>query len=193
MDEKKRIKKKRATVERQEITKDSDAAAAKGVLQPLVRMMPGSVVILKAQMGDQLFAAQVAQRIFELHQLDKQVMFRIQPRNRHRRLEIKAEPFLNSQVFQFFAALGQIEEEYKIEHNGGGEDGIPAEKIDLDLHRVAKPAEDIDVVPTLFVITAWRVIVNANLVVQVLIKLGIKIWLQDVLQHRELGFFLGFE
>ncbi|HET6840758.1 MAG TPA: hypothetical protein VFK06_03605 [Candidatus Angelobacter sp.] len=37
MDEKRRIKKKRATVERQESTKDSDAAAAKGVLQPLVR------------------------------------------------------------------------------------------------------------------------------------------------------------
>ena len=96
-------------------------------------------------------------------------MFRIQPRRCHRRLEVEAEPLLNAQALKFRAAFGQVEEQDKVENNRRGQDGIPAQEIDLDLHRIAEPAEDIDVVPTLFVITARRVIVNRYLVVNIFV------------------------
>ena len=38
---------------------------------------PYSVVVLQAEVGDQLFAPQVAQCIFQLHELDEQIVFGI--------------------------------------------------------------------------------------------------------------------
>ena len=38
------------------------------------------VVVLGAEVGDELFAAQVAQRVLELHELDEQVVLGIEPR-----------------------------------------------------------------------------------------------------------------
>src|SRR6185437_7370236 len=94
---------------------------------------------------------------------------------------------------QFFGALGKIHQQDQIERDGCGEDGVAAEKIDLDLHRIAKPAEDVDVIPTFFIITAWRVIVNANLVINVAVQFGVQLRLQDVIQYAELRLFLGLE
>ncbi len=48
------------------------------------------VVILQPQMRDQLFAFQVPQRVLQLHQLDEQIVLRIQARCRHRRFEVEA-------------------------------------------------------------------------------------------------------
>ena len=39
-----------------------------------------------------------------------------------------------------------------------------AQETHLDLHRAAKPSEDVDVVPSLLVVTALRLVVNANFV-----------------------------
>src|SRR5438105_6754994 len=89
--------------------------------------------------------------------------------------------------------MSQIEEKYQVKYDGRGQDGIAAEKIHFDLHRVAQPAEDINVVPTLFVITAWRIIVNANLVVEVLVEFRIKLGLQNLLQDGKLGLFFGLK
>ena len=58
---------------------------------------------------------------------------------------------------------------------------------------IAEPAEDVDVVPTLFIITTRRVIVNANLVVNILVEIGVKLGLEDHFQQAELGDFLGLE
>ena len=81
------------------------------------------------------------------------------------------------------AALRQIEEQHQVEHDRRGENRIAAEEIDFDLHRIAEPSEDVDVVPAFFVIAARRVIVDANLVVHVSVKLGIELRLQNVLEH----------
>src|SRR5215475_14181450 len=55
-----------------------------------------SVVILQPEVRNQILAHNVTQRIFQLHRLNKQIVLRIQPLRRHRRLEVKAQPLLNS-------------------------------------------------------------------------------------------------
>src|SRR5271167_4973677 len=47
--------------------------------------------------------------------------------------------------------------------------------------RVAEPPEDIDIVPTFFVVPTGRVIVNAYLVAHIAVQLGIKLRLENVL------------
>src|SRR5258705_13886901 len=100
----------------------------------------------------------------------------------HRRLEVKAQPFLNAEATQFRRALREVKEEHEVEHDRRGKDRIAAEEVDFDLHGIAEPSEDVDVVPTFFVITTWWVIVNADLVEDVSVKFGIKLRLQDVLE-----------
>src|SRR6202034_1157237 len=98
-----------------------------------------------------------------------------------------------SQAAQFGTALRQVEEQDEIEHDGSGENRVAAQKIYFDLHGITEPSEDVDVVPTFFVIAAGRVIVDANFVENIPVEVGIQRGLQDVLQHAELRFFLGLE
>src|ERR1022692_3917828 len=109
------------------------------------------VVILQPQVRDHLFALEMAQRVLQLHGLDEQVMLGIQSGRRHRRFEVEAQPLLDADTAQLRRTLCQVEEEHQIEHDGRSQDGIAAQEIDLDLHRIAEPSEDIDAVPTLFV------------------------------------------
>src|SRR5262245_25671213 len=113
-------------------------------------------------------------------------MFRIQPRRCHRRLEVKAQPLLNTDTLQLRRTVGKIEEEDQIEHDRRSENGISAEEIHLDLHRIVEPPEDVDVIPTFLVIAAWRVVVDPNLVEDVAVQLRIKLGLQNVLEHAKL-------
>lgn len=48
--------------------------------------VPFLVVILKPQMGNKRLAPQVAQRVFQLHQLNEEIVLRIKSRRRHGRL-----------------------------------------------------------------------------------------------------------
>src|SRR6202451_2642360 len=133
------------------------------------------------------------QRVFQLHQLNEEIVLGIQSRRGHWRFEVEAEPLLNSQAAQFGTALRQVEEQDEIEHDGSGENRVAAQKIYFDLHGITEPSEDVDVVPTFFVIAAGRVIVDANFVENIPVEVGIQRGLQDVLQHAKLRFFLGLE
>src|SRR5678810_115422 len=75
-------------------------------------------------------------------------------------------------------ALREIEEQGKIEHQRRRQDGVTAEKIDFDLHRVTEPPEDVDVIPALLVVAAGRIIVDAHLVIHVPVQLGVLVGLQ---------------
>src|SRR6185436_8307011 len=129
----------------------------------------------------------MAQRVLQLHQLNKQIMLGIKSGSAHGRLKVEAQPLLDSQSAQLLAALRQVEKQHQIKHQGRGQNRVAAQEINLDLHGIAQPSEDIDVVPALFVIATRRVIIDANLVGELAVKLGIKLRLQDVLQHRQLG------
>src|ERR1041384_8804718 len=129
-------------------------------------------------MSDEVFAPKVPQSILQLHQLNKDVVFRIQAGRGHRRFEIEREPFLHT----FHAgALRQVKEQGQIKNNGRREDRVATEKIDLDLHLVAEPAEDVDVVPTFFVVAARRVVVDAHDGRTIFVELRVNFRLKDVL------------
>src|SRR5580704_1903329 len=144
-------------------------------------------------MRDEFLATQVPQSVLQLHQLDEQVVLGIEARGGHRALEIEAEPLLNAQALELSSALGKVEEQDQVEHNRSRQNRVTAQEVDLDLHGIAEPPKDVDIVPTFLVITAWRVIVNAHLVSKVAVKVGVKFGLQNVLEDRKFGFFFGLE
>jgi hypothetical protein len=74
-----------------------------------------------------------------------------------------------------------------------GENGITAQKVDLDLHRIPHPPHDVDVIPAFLVVPAWRVVVDPNDVRKVLVEVGIQFGLKDGVQHTQLRLFLGLE
>src|SRR5439155_19585388 len=149
-----------------------------------------SVVILQPQVRDQLLASKVPQRVLELHELDEEVVLRIEPGGGHGALEIEGQPLLDAAHLR---ARGEVQEQGEVEHNGGGEDGVAAEEVHLDLHRVPHPAEDVDVVPALLVVPPRRVVVDAHEVVDLAVEVRVDVRLEDVLEHAELGYFLRLE
>src|SRR6476646_7570640 len=112
---------------------------------------PALVVVLTAKVRDQFFALQVPQRVLQLHQLDEQIVLRIQAGCVNRALEVKRQPFLNA---MHAGAVRQVEEQRHVENDRRSENAVAAQKIDLQLHRIAEPADQIDVVPAFFVVAA---------------------------------------
>src|SRR5438309_334269 len=106
-------------------------------------------------MSAQLFALEISQCVLQLHQLDEEIVLRIQTWRMDRRFEVERQPLLNT---AHTSTLGEIEEQRDVEHNRRGENAVSTQKVDLQLHRVTEPAEDVDVVPALFVVAAWRVV-----------------------------------
>src|SRR5271157_2455003 len=112
------------------------------------------VVILEAKVRDQILSSHPAQRILQLHELDENVVLGIQAGRRHRTFEIEGEPLLNAFHSR---ALREIEKQHQVEYQGRCQYRVPAEKVDLDLHRIAEPAKDVDVIPAFFGIAPRRV------------------------------------
>src|SRR5688572_19302067 len=99
------------------------------------------------------------QRVLQFHQLNEDVVFRIETGSSLWRFEVEREPLLHAVQP---AARREIEDQSEVEHDWRGENGVAAEEVDLDLHRVAERAENVNVVPALVVVTARRVIVDAD-------------------------------
>ena len=117
-------------------------------------------------------------------------MLGVQARGHHRRLVVEAQPLLDAEQP---GALGQVAEQHQIERQRGGQDRVAAQEVDLQLHRVTEPSEDVDVVPTLLVVATRRVVVDPHLVVHVAVQLREDLGIEDVLEHAELGLLLGLE
>ena len=75
-------------------------------------------------------------------------------------LVVEAQPLLDAAES---GALGQVRQQYQVQRERSSKDRVPAQEVDLHLHRVAEPAEDVDVVPALFVVAARRVVVERAL------------------------------
>src|SRR5438309_2868731 len=110
-------------------------------------------VVLTAKVCDELFAFQVPQRVLQLHQLNEQIVFGIQTARVNRALEVERQPFLDA---VHAGASGEIQEQREIQDDWRREDTVAAEKVDLELHPVAEPAHEIDVVPAFLVVAARR-------------------------------------
>ncbi len=78
-------------------------------------------------MGDQVGAHDVAKCVLQLHGLDEEIVLRVEPFARLRRLEVEAQPLLNADGLERRRALGQVEEEHQVERDGRGQDGVAAD------------------------------------------------------------------
>src|SRR6267378_8511148 len=134
-------------------------------------------VVLDAEMRDLLFAHQPPQRVLELRLLNEEVVLGVQALRKLGTLKVERQPFLNARQS---GAAGEIEEQREIEHDRRREDGIAAQEIDFDLHRIAEPSEDIDVVPPFLIITAGWVVVDPDLVIDLAVELGIQLGLLEL-------------
>ena len=148
------------------------------------------LVVLQAEVRDLLFAHHPAQGVLELRLLDEEVVLRVHSGSVLGTLEVEGQPFLDA---LHAGSLGEVEEKSEVKKKGRGENRIAAEKVNLYLHWVAEPTEDVDVVPSLFVVAAGWVVVDPHLVIDVAIELGIELWLEDVLEDAELRLLLGLE
>src|SRR5262249_39679157 len=70
---------------------------------------------------------------------------------------------------------------------------ITAEEIHLDLHGIIEPAKEVDVIPPFLVIAAWFVVMDVHLVLVLAIEILIEIWLQNIVEYRQLTALLGTE
>src|SRR5579863_401331 len=120
------------------------------------------VVILTPKVCDNVLSAHPAQRVLQLHQLNENVVLGIKPWGGHRRLEIERQPLLNA---LHAGPLSEVEEKHEVEHQRCRQNRIAAQEIDLDLHRIAEPPEDIDVIPAFFGVATWRIVVDAHRVI----------------------------
>src|SRR5258706_1449809 len=140
-----------------------------------------SVVILGSQVCDQIFPAKITQSVFELHQLNKHIVLWIEAWRGLGGFEVKRQPLLDT----FHAgALGQVKKQRQVQNDRSRENRVTTEKIDLDLHGITQPAENIDIVPALFVVATRRIIVNANHVRKIFVEVGIDVGLKNILEHR---------
>src|SRR5213592_3615943 len=98
-------------------------------------------VVFDAEMRDLLLPQQPAQRVLELRLLNEEVVLGVETLRKLWALKVEGQPFLNARQA---GARGQVEEQREIEHDRRGQNRIAAQEIDLDLHRIAKPSEDVD-------------------------------------------------
>src|SRR6478735_11076811 len=116
-------------------------------LQPDLRA-PGlalarSVVVFASQVRDQFLAQQISQRVLQLHQLNEQIVLRVERRGMLRTLEVKGQPLLNAEEA---GTLRKIEKQRHVEHDRRRQNAVPAQEVHLELHLVPEPAHEIDVV-----------------------------------------------
>ena len=110
---------------------------------------------------------------------------------------------LKQQGFKLYGLTNwcsKVAQQAEVEQQWSSKDRVAAEEVDLDLHRITHPSEDVDVVPSLLVVVARWIIVDANLmiilgvlIVAVAVEVWLLFWLQDCLQGRELAHLLGVE
>ena len=80
----------------------------------------------------------------------------------HRSLEEEREETLDTTT----ACTGsEVAEQAEVEQQRCGKDGVAAEEVNLNLHGVVHPTEDVNGIPSLLVVVAWRIVVDAHLVV----------------------------
>ena len=101
----------------------------------------------------------------------------------HRALEEEAQEALDAVTA---GASSEVAEQHEVEAQGSSEDRVAAQEVDLDLHGVSHPAEDIDVVPTFLVVVARGVVVDAHLVEVVGVEVGLLFGNEDRLEGGEL-------
>ena len=101
----------------------------------------------------------------------------------HRTLEEETQEALYAVAS---GACSEVHEQREVEQQRCCEDGVAAEEVDLYLHRIAHPAEYVEIIPSLLIIIARWIIVDTHLVVDISVEVGMVLLSQDCLESREL-------
>ena len=81
----------------------------------------------------------------------------------------------------------QITENNQVERDGSSKNGVTAQEVNLDFHRIAHPAENIDVVPCFLVILTRRIVVDAYLMINITVQVRIFLRFEDIVDNRQLA------
>ena len=97
----------------------------------------------------------------------------------HGALEEEAEEALDAVTA---CTCCEVAQEHEVKAEGCCEDRVAAEEVDLDLHGIAHPSEDVDIVPSFFVVVAGGIVVDAHFVVVVGVEIGLSFRNEDRLE-----------
>ena len=140
--------------------------------------------------GHWIFASDHTKGIFESDVLNENIVLLNVSLFHMRALEIKGEPFLNT---RHAGTPGEIQKQGKIQDNRSRKNRISTQKVDLDLHFITKPSEDIDIVPAFLGVTARRIIIDPDFVVQITVQIRVKLRLKDRIENSCFRDFLRFK
>src|SRR6266496_3833260 len=146
----------------------------------LLDIRPAFVIVEPGVIQDFL-ADEDAKCVSELQVLDEEIVLGLQIRPRHRGLEVEGEPLLDAGEAR---APREVEKERQIESHRRRENRVAAEEVDLDLHGLAEPAEDVDVVPPLLGVSPRRVVLDADLVEILAVELAVDLGLENRVQAQ---------
>ena len=139
-----------------------------------------------------LITAHYADSVFEHYILLEKVIHRnlVLCVIMHRALEEEAEESLDTIAS---CSLSYIAKKHEVETERSCKDRVAAEEVDLDLHGIAHPTEDVDVVPAFLVVVARGIIIYSYLVEIILVKVGLFFRHEDTFESRKFTYLLGTE
>src|SRR5215204_167880 len=148
------------------------------------------LVVVEAEVGDEVLTHKCPEGVLELYLLDEEVVLWVELGQGHRALEVEGEPLLDT---AHPGPVREVHKEGEVQDYRGGEDRVAGKEVYLDLHRVAQPPEDVNVVPALLGIAARGVVVDLDDVRDVSVELGVLLGVEDALKDRELTDLLALE
>ena len=98
----------------------------------------------------------------------------------HRALAEEGQPRLDA---AHACTQCQITENNQVERDGSSKNGVATQEVNLDFHRIAHPAENIDVVPCFLVILTRRIVVNAYLMINITVQVRIFLRFEDIVDN----------
>src|SRR2546429_6421397 len=105
----------------------------------------------------------------------------------HWALEVKTQPFLNA---AHPASLGKVQKQDQVQNDWGSKNTVAAQEINFDLHGVTEQSVDVDVVPSFFIISARRIVMDPHFMRELLVEIREKLWLQNIIDTSQLTCFL---
>ena len=126
----------------------------------------------------------VAKSLFHHAPLLEQIVYRLMLEVVHRALAEEGQPRLNA---AHACTQCQITEKNQVERDGSSKNGVAAQEVNLDFHRIAHPAENIDVVPCFLIILTGRIVVDAYLMINITVQVWIFLRFEDIVDNRQLA------
>ena len=108
----------------------------------------------------------------------------------HRSLAVERHKLLYAIVA---CSQRNVAEEDKVEYQRSRKNRVAAEEIHLYCHRITHPTKNIDIIPTLLLVATRGIIVDAYLMINIGIEVGINVAVENILQSRDFAATLGFK